>query len=180
MMISAVTRFTNLSNAVKLLLIAIFAGLDHFIKRVAMETMVYAEPIKINTFTDLYLIFNKGAAFSLLGTQGGWQLHLFMTVVALACLAIFSSLMIVREPGRVFSYAAIFLISGSLGNLLDRYLHGFVVDYLRFNWHGEYSPVFNLADCYLVAGIILLLLTLIGWIFHSKSNISVNSVTRGF
>jgi len=163
----------------KLSLIVIFVGLDHLIKRVAMESLAYAEPVKINSFSDLYLIFNKGAALSFLNTQGGWQLDLFMSLVALACMAAFACLVFLRSPGLCLSFALILLIGGAAGNLLDRWMHGFVVDYLRFNWQGEYSPAINLADCYLAAGLILLVMTLFTWQRPSLSRVLVNGGRRG-
>jgi len=179
MLISAVSRFTNLRNALKQAFIVLLVCLDHVIKRVAMESLQYAEPVKINSFSDLYLIFNKGAALSFLNTQGGWQLDLFMVLVTLACIAAFGCLVFVRSPGRCFSSALILLIGGAAGNLLDRWMHGFVVDYLRFNWQGEYSPAINLADCYLAAGLILLVVALFTWQRPSQSNVLVNGVRRG-
>jgi len=173
------SSIVNLSSAMKLSFIALFVGLDHVIKRVAMESLTYAESIKINTFSDLYLIFNKGAALSFLNTQGGWQLDLFMSLVSLACIAAFACLVFLRSPGLCLSSALILLIGGAVGNLLDRWMHGFVVDYLRFNWQGYYSPTINLADCYLVAGILLLVVALFTLQRPSQSNVLVNGGRRG-
>jgi len=169
----------NLSNAVKVALIVIIVGIDHLIKRVAMESLDYAEPIKINSFTDIYLIFNKGATLSFLDTQGGWQLYLFMILVAMACCIAFGWLVIMRDPGRCLSSALILLIGGATGNLLDRWMHGFVVDYLRFNWQGDYSPAINLADCYLATGILLLVIVLLRWLLQSRTSVLVSDERRG-
>lgn len=110
---------------------------------------------------NLTLAFNKGAAFSFLADAGGWQHYLFVG------LALIVSLMLVvwlwRLPrGRLLEgWGLAFILGGALGNLVDRLVHGQVVDFLQWHWKEYYFPSFNLADSAITLGVILLLLELL-------------------
>ncbi len=106
---------------------------------------------------DLTLLYNKGAAFSFLAGAGGWQRGFFIGVGVAA--ALFIVWLLARHgQQRLFSFALALILGGALGNVIDRVLHGHVVDFLLFYWRTWYWPAFNVADCAIVAGAALLIL----------------------
>lgn len=108
-------------------------------------------------FFDLTLLYNKGAAFSLLAGAGGWQREFFIGVGVAA--AFFITWLLARHgQQRLFAWALALVLGGALGNVIDRVLHGHVVDFLLVYWRTWYWPAFNVADCAIVTGAGLLIL----------------------
>ena len=108
-------------------------------------------------FLDLTLVFNKGAAFSFLSNAGGWQ-RWFFTAVGIAA-AIFIVFMLARHASqRLFCIALVLIAGGALGNVIDRLIHGHVVDFILV-YHGDWTfPAFNVADSAITVGAVLLVL----------------------
>ena len=118
----------------------------------------------VTSFFNLVRAHNTGAAFSFLAQAGGWQRWMFTGIgVAASVLMIW---MLRSHPGqRLFSSAISFILGGAIGNVIDRLLHGYVVDFLDFHWafldgifHGGHFPAFNVADCAITVGAGLLIL----------------------
>lgn len=108
-------------------------------------------------FFNLVLVFNKGAAFSLLANAPGWQTPLFAFIAVTAAGII--GYLLVRHPGRrLFSLALALILGGALGNLWDRLEWGHVVDFLDFHAAGWHWPAFNVADSAITVGAGLLIL----------------------
>ena len=106
----------------------------------------------------------KGAAFSFLAGAGGWQRWFFVGLGAVATVFIVYML---RQHGnqRLFSWALTLILGGAIGNVIDRLVHGYVVDFLDFHWAflsgifpGGHFPAFNVADCAISVGAVLLIL----------------------
>ncbi|KQZ55674.1 signal peptidase II [Lysobacter sp. Root559] len=99
-----------------------------------------------------YRTYNTGAAFSFLSDAGGWQKYFFV-VLAVAISALLASWLRRTERAdwkTALPYALV--IGGALGNVLDRLMHGHVVDFIQWHWGDHYWPAFNLADSAIVAG----------------------------
>ncbi len=106
-------------------------------------------------FFNLVLAHNTGAAFSFMASEGGWQRWLFTGIGLIA--AAFILTMIKSHPTqKLFAFALTFILGGALGNVLDRILYGYVVDFLDFYWAGVHFPAFNLADSAITLGAICL------------------------
>ena len=118
----------------------------------------------IDGFFSLVRAHNRGAAFSFLSDASGWQRWAF-TGLGLAASA-FIVWMLRSHPGqRLFCFAVSMIMGGALGNVLDRLMHGYVVDFLQFRFgfleglfRGGYFPSFNLADSAITLGAICLVL----------------------
>ena len=111
----------------------------------------------VHGFFDLTLVYNRGAAFSFLSGAGGWQ-RWFFTVIGVAA-ALFIVVMLARHSSqRLFSCALALIAGGALGNVIDRLLHGHVVDFLLFYYRDWSFPAFNVADSAITIGAILLVL----------------------
>ncbi|MDE0308406.1 MAG: signal peptidase II [Acidiferrobacterales bacterium] len=135
---------------------------DQITKVLVLTNAEPFRPIPVTDFFNIYLVFNKGAAFGFLADSDidANTLFLFVTVGILALLLY---VLWVSRPGRSQAVTGIWLIiGGAAGNLADRIAHGHVVDFLDFyyaNWH--YST-FNLADACITAGAVLIALEIFG------------------
>lgn len=136
-----------------LVLSAVVIVLDQLTKAWVLSSLPEFEPIPvIEGFWNWYRTYNTGAAFSFLSDAGGWQKYFF---VILACGI--SGLLVwwlARTPRRDWRTALPFalVIGGALGNVIDRLLHGHVVDFIQWHWRGHYWPAFNVADSAIVVG----------------------------
>ncbi|MFT4266267.1 MAG: signal peptidase II [Xenophilus sp.] len=108
-------------------------------------------------FFNIVRAHNTGAAFSFLAGASGWQRWLF-TAIGLGAGA-FILWMLHRHKGQaLFSLAMACILGGAVGNVVDRLMHGYVVDFLDFHWAGRHFPAFNLADSAITLGAICLIL----------------------
>lgn len=125
--------------------------IDQITKVTITKLFTYGESLPVTSFFNLVLAHNKGAAFSFLAAEGGWQRYLF-TGIAIAA-AVFIIYLLKRHAGqRLFCWALAMILGGAIGNLIDRVLYGHVIDFLDFyvgKWHW---PAFNVADMAIVGG----------------------------
>lgn len=142
-----------------LILSLVFVLIDQVSKIVVLKYLgKYHSVSVIDGFFDLTLAKNTGAAFSFL--EGG---RVIFIVVALVVICFLVSYIIKnRCMFKVFDKVAISLIlSGSVGNLIDRVIYGYVVDFLSFNIFGYDYPIFNFADCFIVVGGLMFLFKMV-------------------
>jgi signal peptidase II len=141
-----------------LLLIVFVIAADQATKFAMVRLVSYGDRIDvIRGFFDLTMVFNKGAAFSFLSNSSGWQRWLFIGIGLTA--AVFIVFMLARHASqRLFCTALALIAGGALGNVVDRIVHGHVVDFLLF-YHRTWSfPAFNVADSAITVGATLLVL----------------------
>ena len=100
---------------------------------------------------------NSGAAFSFLAGSSGWQ-RWFFTVIGLAAAALILWLLKSHSGQKLFSFALACILGGAIGNVIDRLLYGYVVDFLDFHWHDWHFPAFNVADSAITIGAACLIL----------------------
>jgi signal peptidase II len=108
-------------------------------------------------FFNLVLAHNRGAAFSFLSDAGGWQRLLFIGIAVFAT-AFIVAMLARHSEERVFSAGLALILGGALGNLWDRIVLGYVVDFLDFHAYGWHFWAFNLADSAITVGAGLLIL----------------------
>lgn len=108
----------------------------------------------IEGFWNWYRTYNTGAAFSFLADAGGWQ-KWFFTILAIAISGMLAW-WLRQTPRRDWRTALPFalVIGGALGNVIDRQIHGHVVDFIQWHWRDHYWPAFNIADAAIVGGAI--------------------------
>lgn len=141
-------------------LAAVIFVADIAIKFVVMENMGYgwSNRIEVLPFFNLLYVHNHGAAFSFLSDQSGWQ-RWFFTAIAIAVtatLGYWMSKLPAKEKWNNIAYALI--IGGAIGNVFDRIVYGFVVDYLDFYVGSYHWPAFNLADSTICIGAAMIIL----------------------
>lgn len=131
--------------------------LDQFTKVLVIGRFQYGDSLPITSFFNLVRVHNHGAAFSFLADAGGWQRWFFTGLGLLATgLMVW---MLRKHPGqRLFCAAISLILGGAVGNVIDRLLHGYVVDFLDFYWGTWHFPAFNLADSAITLGAVLLIL----------------------
>ena len=111
----------------------------------------------VASFFNIVRAHNTGAAFSFLAAASGWQRWLF-TGIGIAA-AIFIVWMLRSHAGqKLFSFALAAILGGAVGNVVDRLLHGYVVDFVQVHWRGWYFPAFNVADSAITLGAACLIL----------------------
>ncbi|WP_114416944.1 signal peptidase II [Marinospirillum perlucidum] len=127
------------------------------------NSFFYGQRLEVLPVFDLVLLHNTGAAFSFLASAGGWQRVFFIGIGLVACLFLWGWLNQRQDSEKLLALALALILGGALGNLHDRILHGYVVDFLAFHWNHNYFPAFNLADSAITVGAGLILwLTLFG------------------
>ncbi|SDY15029.1 signal peptidase II [Aidingimonas halophila] len=129
-------------------------ALDLGTKALASHWLNYADPVTVLPVFDLTLLHNTGAAFSFLADHAGWQRWFFATVAVGASVALTLWMRRLRAHEKVLGASLGAIIGGALGNLYDRMVHGYVIDFLSFHWGQYYFPAFNLADTAITLGAI--------------------------
>ncbi len=115
---------------------------------------VYGESHPVTSFFNLVLVYNKGAAFSFLATETGWQRY-FFTAMGIAA-SLFIVYLLKKHAGqRLFSWALALILGGAIGNVIDRMVYGHVIDFLDVHIGGWHWPAFNVADSAICIGAVL-------------------------
>ncbi|MDR0218413.1 MAG: signal peptidase II [Enterobacteriaceae bacterium] len=139
-------------------LIVVVLVLDLGSKQLILQNFRLHESIPLIPYFNLAYAQNLGAAFSFLADKGGWQ-RWFFALVAVA-ISVTLLVMMCRSSAqqKLNNIAYALVIGGALGNLFDRLVHGFVVDFIDFyvgNWHW---PTFNIADSAICIGAALIII----------------------
>lgn len=138
--------------------------LDQFTKTLILGFFQLGDSQHVTSFFNVVRVHNTGAAFSFLAHAGGWQRWFF---VGLGAAATGFIVWMLRQHGgqRLFAWALSLILGGAIGNVIDRLVHGHVVDFLDFHWSflspmfpGGHFPAFNIADCGITIGAALLIL----------------------
>jgi signal peptidase II len=138
-----------------LALAGVLVALDQLTKHAVLQLLAGVRAIEVTPFFNLVLVYNPGAAFSFLAQAPGWQRTLFI-VIALAASAWIVHLLRRHWRETLFSLALALVLGGAVGNLIDRVVHGAVVDFLDFHAAGWHWPAFNVADSAITVGAVLL------------------------
>jgi len=130
---------------------------DQFTKVLILGHYLLGDASYVTSFFNLVRVHNAGAAFSFLANEGGWQ-RWFFTGIGIAA-AIFIIWMLKSHNGqKLFAFALACILGGAIGNVIDRTLYGYVVDFLDFHYAGWHFPAFNIADSAISIGAVCLIL----------------------
>jgi signal peptidase II len=130
---------------------------DQLTKSLVLDAFRLHDSRVVTPFFNLVRVHNTGAAFSFLAGATGWQRWFFVVLGTVA--AVFIVWMLRRHGGqRLFGWALALILGGALGNVVDRLVHGYVVDFIQVHWRGWYFPSFNVADSAITVGAALLIL----------------------
>jgi len=130
---------------------------DQFTKVLILGYYKLGDATYVTSFFNVVRVHNTGAAFSFLASASGWQRWFFTGIGLLA--AVFIIWMLKSHPGqKLFSFAMACILGGAIGNVVDRTLHGYVVDFLSFHYANWHFPAFNIADSAITIGAVCLIL----------------------
>ena len=157
-------RSSGPSLALWLGLAAIVILADQVTKTLIIGSFQLGDSRTVTSFFNLVRAHNAGAAFSFLADASGWQ-RWFFVGLGLAASAFIVWMMRSNPSQKLFCFAVSMIMGGALGNVIDRLLHGHVVDFLQFRFsllepmfRGGYFPSFNVADSAITLGAICLIL----------------------
>jgi signal peptidase II len=129
--------------------------LDQATKALIVARFALGDSVTVTPFLNI-CAHNTGAAFSVLAGASGWQRWFFVALGAVAAVAIV--VLLARHGGqRLFAWALALILGGALGNVIDRLLHGHVVDFIQVHYAGWYFPSFNVADSAITLGAVCLI-----------------------
>lgn len=131
--------------------------IDQISKIIVAKTINMHNPIEIiKNFFYLTYTHNTGAAFSILTGQ-----RILLIIIAIIVLIVlFNYIKKNKIETKIEKIAYSLVIGGSLGNLIDRIVRGYVIDFIDVKIFGYNFPVFNIADTFIVIGVFLLIITL--------------------
>tara|TARA_A100001037_G_scaffold163765_1_gene147420 strand:- start:962 stop:1438 length:477 start_codon:yes stop_codon:yes gene_type:complete len=151
-----------MSTFSKIILILILVFIDQISKYWILSFLELGESFNLLPFLDLTLIFNSGIAFGLLdnlGNLGSWLLYLLVSGII-----IYFTYLTLKAESMTESLIMLLILSGGLGNVIDRTIYGYVVDFIHFNFNGYSFYVFNFADSLITVGAILYI-----WFFFIRN-----------
>ena len=137
---------------------------DQFTKQIFMTSFELGQSMVINPYLSWTYLHNTGAAFSILSDAGVIGKYFLLGVSILVSLWIIWWTQKTSTMYKQKLFGQFFLLSGAVGNLIDRALHGYVIDFIDLHANSFYWPVFNLADSFIFIGVALI-------IFERKSNV---------
>jgi signal peptidase II len=145
-------------------LLAATLALDQLTKFLIQAKFALHESVEVLPVLGILHARNYGAAFSFLDVPGGAQRWLFTGFAAVVSAVILFSLRRVPATQRLQCSGLMLIVSGALGNAIDRVLHGYVVDFIGVHWQDAWFPAFNVADsCISIGAGFILLEAFLDW-----------------
>ena len=137
---------------------------DQFTKVLIIGSFELGDSQTVTSFFNLVRVHNSGAAFSFLSSASGWQRWLF-TGIGVGAAGFIVWLLRSHPNQRLFCFALALVLGGAIGNVIDRVLWGYVIDFLDFHWdwlaplfYQGHFPAFNVADSAISVGTVCLIL----------------------
>ena len=136
--------------------------LDQVSKLAIAGSMQLYQSIPIMPFFKLTYVHNTGAAFSFLSEAGGWQRWFFAALALVISGVIAVWLARLKHDETLLAVALSLVLGGAIGNLIDRLVYGYVIDFLDVYYQTWHWPAFNVADSAITIGVILMLMESFG------------------
>ncbi len=133
-------------------------ALDQATKFLATRFLELYERVVVLPVLDFTLLHNTGAAFSLLAGASGWQRWFFIGLALTVSAVLMVWIWRTPRGEKLLPLALSLILGGALGNVIDRIVHGYVVDFIHAHWGAAYFPAFNIADSAITIGAGLLIL----------------------
>ena len=150
-------QFYKLKNLQKFIIFFIFVSIDLLSKYLVFQYVDLYKFIKITSFLDITHIHNFGISFGLFAETIP---SVFLIIIAL--LVVFFIIYLLLNAHDYLEYWGLFIIiCGAIANIIDRFVNGYVIDFIYFHINQYYWPAFNFADIYISVGIIVILLNML-------------------
>lgn len=137
---------------------AVVIVLDQISKWFMINWLDLHETVAVFPFFNLTLAHNYGAAFSFLASAGGWQRWFFVALALAISTALFIWLKRLPSNAKLEAASLALILGGAIGNVIDRLIHGYVIDFLDVYYGSYHWPAFNVADSAICVGAVLLIL----------------------
>lgn len=131
--------------------------LDQMTKFIAADYLASHGEMKLTAFLSFTLVHNTGAAFGILSSAGGWQNIFFIVIASIACVVISWMLWRLDVKNIPLALGLTLILAGAAGNLIDRLVHGYVIDFVDVYYQSWHWPAFNIADSAITLGAFLLI-----------------------
>lgn len=137
--------------------------IDQWTKWLAETKLTFHEPVPvIEPFLNWTLAYNYGAAFSFLADAGGWQKWFFSGLALVMSLFLIVYLIKAPRKATLLSFGLALVLGGAVGNLIDRLLHGHVIDFIHVHYANVWDyPIFNIADMGISIGVVLIVIDML-------------------
>ena len=137
--------------------------IDQWTKWLAETKLTFHEPVPvIEPFLNWTLAYNYGAAFSFLADAGGWQKWFFSGLALVMSLFLIVYLIKAPRKATLLSFGLALVLGGAVGNLIDRLLHGHVIDFIHVHYANVWDyPIFNIADMGISVGVVLIVIDML-------------------
>jgi signal peptidase II len=137
---------------------ALVLVIDQITKYIANTSMSLYQTIEVIPYFNFTLAYNYGAAFSFLADAGGWQRWFFTGLAAIFSAVIFVWITRLKSTAKLEVISLSLILGGAIGNLIDRLIFGYVIDFLDVYYQSYHWPAFNIADSAICIGAVLLIL----------------------
>ena len=137
--------------------------IDQWTKWLAETNLNFNEPVSvIEPILNWTLAYNYGAAFSFLADAGGWQKWFFAGLALLMSLFLIVYLIKAPRNAKLLSIGLALVLGGAVGNLIDRLLHGHVIDFIHVHYNDAWHyPIFNIADMGISIGVVMIVIDML-------------------
>lgn len=158
--LKTLTVMVKTDSMLKYLWISLFVIIaDQATKWIANTQLVYHQKVEVLPYFDWFLSYNKGVAFSFLANAGGWQRWFFLVLASIISVVLFLWIKKLKSNEKLEAIALTLILGGAIGNVIDRAILGYVIDFIQV-WLGSYPwPTFNVADSAIFVGAIILILS---------------------
>ena len=151
-------------NLQKILIFFILLSFDLLSKYLVFNYIDLYQFIKITSFFDITHIHNFGVSF---GLFSGTISTLYLIIISLS-VVFFIVYLLLNTQDNLEYWGLLIIICGAVGNIVDRFLNGYVIDFIYFHINQYYWPAFNFADIYISIGIIMILLNMLKKLNYNK------------
>lgn len=131
---------------------------DQITKILADHYLQYGQPVALIPMFNFTLLYNTGAAFSFLSDQGGWQRWFFIFLSSTISIILTVWIYKLERHQKLQTLSIALILGGAIGNLIDRSIYGYVIDFLDVYYQQHHWPAFNIADSAITVGAILLII----------------------
>ncbi len=131
---------------------------DQISKTVMVNWLDLYESVPVLPFFNLTLAHNFGAAFSFLAGAGGWQRWFFVVLAVVISAVLIIWMRRLAQTAKLEAISLALIIGGAIGNVIDRLIYGYVIDFLDVYAGSYHWPAFNIADSAICVGAVLLII----------------------